>query len=89
MQCHRKLDHAKARPEVPTRHGNGIDRLGPKLVRNLSELAVLQFPQVGWGRETVEKRGRGSHYWNTFARFMLGDNAIPGLRLQKQRAIKA
>jgi hypothetical protein len=87
MKRHRELDHTEAGAEVPARDGHGIDGLGPKLVSDLPELVVLQFSKVGGGGEGVEKRGRRSHYWNTFARFMLGDNAIPGLRLQMQRAI--
>jgi hypothetical protein len=87
MERHRQFDHTEAGAEVAPRDGDSIDGLGPKLVRDLPELIVLQFAQVRRGRKGIEKRGRRSHYWNTFARFMWGDNAIPELRLQKQRTL--
>jgi hypothetical protein len=88
MERHRQFDHAKAGPEVAPGYGNGIDGLGPKLVRDLPQLLVLQFAQIRGGREGIEKRGRGSHYWNTFARFMLGDNAETGVGAAKQTTLR-
>jgi hypothetical protein len=47
----------------------------------------LKLSEICRGREGIEKRGRSSHYWNTFGRFMWGDNAIADCGMQTQKTI--
>lgn len=82
MQRDGQFDHAEARAEMPSGYRDRADRLGAEFIRNLTELVVRQFSQVIGSRECVQKGGRRirrSHYWNTFARLHVGDNAAGGL----------
>jgi len=71
---------------VPASHRDGVDGLRSQLVGHLTKLLVRQLSKIRGGCKGVEKWGRRSHYWNTFARFMLGVNAIPDSGMQTQRA---
>ena len=51
-----QFDDAEAGSEMTAGHRNGTDRFGPQFVGNLSELALVQVPQVG-GALMVSRSG--------------------------------
>lgn len=55
-----QFDHAEPRAEMPARHGNGVDRLQPQLVGDLSKLCIVERPQIGGVVDRVEERRGGA-----------------------------
>ena len=50
-----EFDDAQTSAQMPPGHGNGIDRLGAKLVGNLLEPALVELPEVAGVFDLVEQ----------------------------------
>jgi hypothetical protein len=51
-----RLDHTEARAQMPAGHRDGIDRLLPQLGRELGQITIGQFAQVGGCLHPIEQR---------------------------------
>ena len=53
VQRDRQLDHAQTRAQMPARDRDGVDHLGPQLVRHLFQVALGQLAKLGGRRRAV------------------------------------
>ena len=53
-----ELDDAEAGAQMPAGLGDGVDEVGAQFVGDLSQLAFLEFSQVGRRLDAIEQRGR-------------------------------
>jgi len=56
-----KLDHTEACAEMATGDADRGDQFGAQFVRELSELTVIEAPQIGGERDCIEERRIGRH----------------------------
>ena len=53
MQGDGQLDHAEARPEMPTGYRDSTNGLGAKFVSNLLQVPRIDMPQIGRGLDGI------------------------------------
>jgi len=54
MQGNRQLDDAEAGAQMPTRHGNRVDRFRPQFVGKLRKIALRQLAKIVWRTNAIE-----------------------------------
>ncbi len=58
MQSDGQLDNAETRTQMTARYRDGINGLGPQLVRNLLQLLFWKAPEVFRRVQRIEEGGR-------------------------------
>src|SRR5262249_34688231 len=80
VERNRELDHAESRAQMPAGLGDGVDRLGAKLVGELLQLGEAQAFQVGWRADAVKDRPLGRN------RHGLGPPPVPSIKSSSARS---
>src|SRR4029078_3176451 len=71
VQGDRELDHAEAGAKVPARDGDRVGGLGPQFVGDMTQLPLLEPPDVAGGMDVIEE-GRLGRY----GRQMISDKLL-------------